>query len=183
MLRMRFTGLRAPADRRQAHLHHQLTDLGMKLRQLNVAVLLASAALLVEHLGEFLNRLALPRCNLGRVQFVLGRQLGDRLLALDRLKRHLGFELSRESSPRPHGDPSLYRRIHLTGFDGLKCLTGRLVPGVESFAFAVMTTLLWNQKGSRPRSLGFLGLRLTRRLNRADYQIGGVLHFASELKP
>ena len=76
----------------------------VKLRQLNVAVLLAGAALLVEHLGEFLNRLALPRCNLGRVQFVLGRQLGDRLLALDRLKRHLGFELSRKSSPRPHGE-------------------------------------------------------------------------------
>src|SRR6476620_2859966 len=92
--------------RQKIPLHHQLTDLGMKLRQLNVAVLLAGAALLVEHLGEFLNRLALPRCNLGRVQFVLGRQLGDRLLALDRLKRHLGFELSRKSSPRPHGDSS-----------------------------------------------------------------------------
>jgi hypothetical protein len=40
------------------------------------------------------------------VQFVLGRQLGDRLLALDRLKRHLGLKLSRKSSQRPHGDSS-----------------------------------------------------------------------------
>ena len=73
---------RSKAFDKKIPLHNQLTDLGMKLRQLNVAVLLAGAALLVEHLGEFLNRLALPRCNLGRVQFVLGRQLGDRLLAL-----------------------------------------------------------------------------------------------------
>ena len=78
----------------------------MELRQLGVAVLLTGAALLVERFGELLDRLALSRCNLRRVQFVLGRQLGDRLVAPDRLKRHLGFEPSRKSSPRPHGDSS-----------------------------------------------------------------------------
>jgi hypothetical protein len=68
----------------------------MKLRQLGVAVLLTGAALLVEHFGEPLDRLALPRGNLARVQFVFARQLGDRLVAPDRLQRHLGFELSRK---------------------------------------------------------------------------------------
>ena len=69
----------------------------MKLRQLGVAVLLAHATLLVEHLGELLDRLALPGSNLGWVQFVPGRQLCDRLVALDRLKRYLGLELSRKT--------------------------------------------------------------------------------------
>ncbi len=36
----------------------------MKLRQLGVAVLLARAALLVEHLGQLLHRLTLPGSNL-----------------------------------------------------------------------------------------------------------------------
>ena len=45
----------------------------MKLRQLNVAVLLAGAALLVEHLGEFLNRLALlPRRWQGAAEQIAG---------------------------------------------------------------------------------------------------------------
>src|SRR5271169_6131260 len=67
--------------RQKIPLHNQLTDLGMELRQLGVAVLLTGAALLVKHFGELLDCLALPRCNLGRAQFVLGRQLGDRLVA------------------------------------------------------------------------------------------------------
>jgi hypothetical protein len=101
--------------RQKIPLHNQLTDLGMKLRQLNVAVLLAGAALLVEHLGEFLNRLALPRCNLGRVQFVLGRQLAtvswpliasSATLALNSAENRLRVLMV----IRP-----LYRRIHLTG--------------------------------------------------------------------
>src|SRR5450756_1779066 len=83
--------------------HDELTNLGMQLRQFRVPILLACIALLVEDLGEFLNRLSLPGRNLGRVQFVLGRQLRNRLVALDRLKRNLGLELSRKSSPRPHG--------------------------------------------------------------------------------
>jgi len=80
----------------------------MKLRQLNVVVLLAGAALLVEHLGEFLNRLALPRCNLGRVQFVLGRELGDSsaTLALNSAENRLRVLMV----IRPP-----YRRIRLTG--------------------------------------------------------------------
>src|SRR5437870_4128925 len=49
------------------------------------------------------DRLSLPSCNLAWMQFVLGRQLRNRLVALDRLKRDLRFELSRKPSPRPHG--------------------------------------------------------------------------------
>src|SRR5271154_3322883 len=92
--------------RQKIPFHNKLTDLGVKLRQLGVAVLFARVALLVEYLGEFLDRLALPGRNLGRMQLVLGRQLRNRRIALDRLKRHLGFELSRKSSPRPHGGSS-----------------------------------------------------------------------------
>src|ERR1700692_415310 len=80
--------------RQKISLHNKLTDLGMKLRQLGVAVLLARAALLIKHLGQLLDRLSLPGSNLGRVQFVLARQLCNRLAPLDRLKRHLGLELS-----------------------------------------------------------------------------------------
>ena len=49
---------------------------------------------------------ALTGRNLRWMQLVLGRQLRDRLMALDRLKRHLGFELSRKPSPRSHGGSS-----------------------------------------------------------------------------
>jgi hypothetical protein len=59
----------------------------VKLRQLGGPALLARAALLVEDLGQLLDRLSLPSCNLGWMQFVLGRQLRNRLVALDRLKR------------------------------------------------------------------------------------------------
>ena len=65
-----------------------------------------SVALLVKHLGQLRDRLALPRRNPRRVQFVPARQLSDRLVALDRLKRHLGLELSRKPSPRPHDGSS-----------------------------------------------------------------------------
>src|SRR5271154_1540920 len=92
--------------RQKIPLHHKLTDLGVKLGDLAIPVLLSLGALLVEHLGELLDRLALPGSNLGRVQFVLGRQLRDRLVALDRLKCYLGFELSRKPSSRPHGGSS-----------------------------------------------------------------------------
>lgn len=66
----------------------------MQLCQLGVAVLLAGADLLVENLGQLLDRLSRPRRNLGRMQVVLGRQFRNRLMALDRLKCDLGFELA-----------------------------------------------------------------------------------------
>src|SRR5271168_3618159 len=92
--------------RQKIPLHNKLADLGVKLGDLAIPALLSLTALLVEHLGELLDRLALPVRNLSRVQFVLGRQLRDRLMALDGLKRYLGFELSRKPSPRPHGGSS-----------------------------------------------------------------------------
>jgi len=103
-------------DKKSAH--YQLTDLGMKLRQLNIAVLFASAALLVEHLGELFNRLALPRCNFGQVQFVLGRQLGDRLLALDRSSATLALNSAENRLSVLMVIRPPYRRIHLTGVSG-----------------------------------------------------------------
>ena len=81
-------------------LHHQLTDLGMQPGDLAVAALLPLRALLVKHLGQLLDRLAPPGGDLGRMQFVLGRQLRNRLVALNGLKRNLGLELSRKPSPR-----------------------------------------------------------------------------------
>src|SRR5271169_477827 len=92
--------------RQKIPLHNKLADLGVKLGDLAIPALLSLAALLVKHLGELLDRLALPGRNLGRMQFVLGPQLRNRLMALDRLKRHLGFELSRKPSPRPHDGSS-----------------------------------------------------------------------------
>src|ERR1700722_2713512 len=92
--------------RQKIPLHNKLTDLGVKLGDLAIPALLSLAALLIKHLGKLLHRLALPGRNLGRVQFVLGRQLRNRLVALDCLKRHLGLELSRKPSPRPHGSSS-----------------------------------------------------------------------------
>src|SRR5579863_489522 len=93
--------------RQKIPLHNKLTDLGVKLGDLAIPALVSIAALLVEHLGKLLNRLTLPGSNLSWVQFVLGRQLRNRLVALDRFKRNLGFELSRKPSPRPHGGSSL----------------------------------------------------------------------------
>src|ERR1700685_833192 len=86
--------------RQKIPLHNELTDLGVKLRDLAIPALVALGALLVEHLGQLLDRLALPGRNLRRVQFVLARQLCNRLVALDRLQRHLGLALSRKPSPR-----------------------------------------------------------------------------------
>src|SRR5271155_2267337 len=92
--------------RQKIPLHNKLTDLGVKLCDLAIPALVALGALLVEHLGQLLDRLALPGRNLRRVEFVLGRQLCNRLVALDRLQRHLGLELSRKPSPRSHGGSS-----------------------------------------------------------------------------
>ena len=57
-------------------------------------------------LVQLLDRRSLPASNLGRVQFVLARQLCNSLVPLDRLKRYLGLELSRKPSPRPHDGSS-----------------------------------------------------------------------------
>jgi hypothetical protein len=99
--------------RQKIPFHHQLTDLGMKLRQLGVAVLLARAALLVEYFGHLLDRLTLPGSNLGRVQFVLARQLRDRLVALDRLKRHLALNSAENRLRVLMMVRPLHRRIYL----------------------------------------------------------------------
>src|SRR5271155_643633 len=99
--------------RQKILLHNKLADLGVKLGDLAIPALVALGALLVEHLGQLLHRLALPGCNLRRVQFVPGRQLRNRLMALDRLNRHLGFELSRKPSPRPHGGTSKWAGMTL----------------------------------------------------------------------
>ena len=53
-------------------LHNKLADLGVKFRNLSVAVGLNLGPLVVEHLGQLLDCLALPRRNPSRVQFVLG---------------------------------------------------------------------------------------------------------------
>src|SRR5277367_3979140 len=90
--------------RQKIPLHNKLADLGVKLGDLAIPAL--AGALVVEHLGQLLDCLALPGRNLGRMQLVLGRQLCNRLVALDRLKRYLGLELSRKPSPRPHGGSS-----------------------------------------------------------------------------
>jgi hypothetical protein len=52
------------------------------------------------NLGELLDRLSLPGRNLDRVQFAFDRNPCNRRMALDRLKRNLGFERGRKSSPR-----------------------------------------------------------------------------------
>ena len=78
----------------------------MQLRQLRVAVLLARIALLVEDLGELLDCLTLPGRDLRRMQLVFGRQVRDRLVALDCLKRDLRLELTRKPSPRPYDGSS-----------------------------------------------------------------------------
>jgi hypothetical protein len=63
-------------------LHNKLTDLGVKFRNLGVAVGLNLGPFVVEHLGQLFNGLALPCCNLGRMQFVLGRQFRNRPVVL-----------------------------------------------------------------------------------------------------
>src|SRR5271167_4336502 len=69
--------------RQKIPLHYKLADLGAKLGDLAIPTLLALDALIVKHPGELLDRLALPRCNLGRMHLVPGRQLCNRLVALD----------------------------------------------------------------------------------------------------
>ena len=51
----------------------------MKLGDLAIPTLLALGALFGKYLGELLNRLALPGRNLRRMQFVVGRQLRNRV--------------------------------------------------------------------------------------------------------
>lgn len=64
--------------------------------------------------ASFSTGLALPGRDLRRVQFVPGRQLRNRLVALDRLKCHLGLELSRKPLRVLMMVRPLYRRTHLS---------------------------------------------------------------------
>jgi hypothetical protein len=59
---------------------------------------LNTQALLGEDPRKLRDRLALPGGDLGWMDFVLGRQLRHRVVALDRLKRDLGLELPRKTS-------------------------------------------------------------------------------------
>src|ERR1700693_4628139 len=70
--------------RQKIPFHNKLTDLGVKLGDLAIPTLLALGALFGKYLGELLDRLALPGRNLRRMQFVLGRQLRNRLVTLRR---------------------------------------------------------------------------------------------------
>src|SRR5208282_864297 len=87
--------------RQKIPLHNKLADLGVKLGDLAIPALLPLGAVLVEHLGELLDRLAFPGRNLGRMQFVLGRQLRNRLEAASNwpadvwedYQAHVRFEL------------------------------------------------------------------------------------------
>ena len=85
----------------------------MKPDDLPIPSLLPIQALLIEDLGKLLDSLTLPGRDLGRMDSVLGRQLRNPLVALNRLKCNLGLELSRKPSPRPHGGSSSSLQIHL----------------------------------------------------------------------
>ena len=74
-------------------LHGQLADLGVQFLDLGLAILLPTLPLARKNLGQALLRLALPLGDHDRVDTKPGRQLGHRLLALQRLQRHLGLEL------------------------------------------------------------------------------------------
>jgi hypothetical protein len=87
-------------------LHNKLTDLGVKLRDLGVTVGLNLSSLVIEHLRQLLDRLAFSPRNLGGMQRVPGRQLCNRLVALDRFQSNLGLELSRKPSACLHDGSS-----------------------------------------------------------------------------
>ena len=78
----------------------------MQPGDLAVAALLPLSNLLIKYLGKLLDRLALSGRNLGRMHFVLGRQLRHRLVALDCLKRDRGLERPGKPPPRSHGGSS-----------------------------------------------------------------------------
>ena len=109
-------------------LHDKLADLGMQLRHLGVAVRLNLKALVVEDLRQLLDRLPLPLRDQVRMKLVPRRQLRDRPLPLDRLKRDLRLELGREPSARPA--PAFRRRAAEEG-TGVASETGPPVkPGM-----------------------------------------------------
>src|SRR5215203_1686633 len=86
----------------------------MQLRQFRVAVLLSRMTLLVEDLGQLLDRLSLPGGDLGGMQTVLGRQLRNRRVALECLKRHLRLNSAENLLRVLMMDRPLHRRIHLS---------------------------------------------------------------------
>lgn len=76
--------------------------LTVKLRNLGFPADLRIRSLVVERLGQVLYGLPFPLRDLVRVELMLRRQLRDRPLAADRLKRDLGLELGREPSACLH---------------------------------------------------------------------------------
>jgi hypothetical protein len=78
----------------------------MQLRHLRVAVRLNLKAFVVKHLRQLLDRLPLPLRDQVRVKLVPRRQLCNRPLSLDCLKRDLRLELGREPSARLPGGSS-----------------------------------------------------------------------------
>ena len=86
----------------------------MQPGDLAVPAPLPLGALLVEDLGQLLDRLSLPGRNLGRMQLVLGRQLRNRLVALDRLKRNPRLNSAENRLRVLMVDRPLHRRIHLS---------------------------------------------------------------------
>ena len=100
--------------RQKIPLHHKLTNLGVKLGDLAIPALVSLGALLVEYLGELLDRLALPGSNLRRVQLVLGRQLCDRLVPLIASSATLALNSAENRLRVLMVDRPLHRRIHLS---------------------------------------------------------------------
>jgi hypothetical protein len=98
--------------------HDKLTDLDPQLHPFRVAVLLARAALLVEHLGKLLDRLSLPAYNLGRMQFVLGRQLRNRFVALDTSVKVLKENMISTQIAKTRGRSSRARKRGAKSVDG-----------------------------------------------------------------
>jgi len=83
-----------------------LTDLGVQLRHLGFPAGLRIGSLVVERLGKVLDGLTFPLRDLVRVKLMLRRQLRNRPLTADRLKRNLGLELGREPSACLHAGSS-----------------------------------------------------------------------------
>ena len=77
-----------------------LPDLGVKVADLGFMV--PAGVTVRKHRAQTIQRLALPAAHLVRMHLVPGRDLLDRLVAPQRIKRHAGLELSRKSSSCRH---------------------------------------------------------------------------------
>jgi hypothetical protein len=78
----------------------------VQLGYLRVAVRLNLKPLVLEYLRHLLDRLPFLLRDQVRMKFVLRRQFRNRPLALDRFRRNLRLELSREPSERTHDGSS-----------------------------------------------------------------------------